>query len=663
MRYHQLTTTEETHLDEVRMGQSDLDRFVMSDLANGIRMGFEAELIFSGRGGEDEEGELEPDYDADETVYSISDVANFFSDGDYNSRRDIERLNDEMFEGYIEWRGDKMREAFIDDSLELIRHYIYNHNIDYEERLEEILKEKNIDQEKIDIILNTLTNKKFQSLFQSLDSETYSIYSEARDQIEQEVTDMVDEVQPGDDTWENVWLEYEEENIDNDEFSEERWLRSEGIVHASDISGNFDIAWPYYSLSGGGENNEYNYNSALEIADDLESALNVTVKASSGYHSAKREPDLWIIEPDGSLEASMGDMPAEIISPPMELKTGLETLRKFFVWANDENAYSNKTTGFHVGVSLPTLPGRGQSVDYLKLALFLGDNYVLSKFNRSTNNYCASALEKITKDIRQGRDEATIQAALEKMRSALIQEASSTLKESGGHGKYTSINLKDDYVEFRSMGGEDYIKNLSDIENTIKRYAYAMYIASNPEVERNEYAKKLYKLLSSTQSSQDVIQLFSIYSSGLINKQSLIKQVKQIQTGRQAASNTDDKKYWWSVSPRQNPSYKIEIAATSKDQAIKNAIANEPELARLNPATDFIVTPVKPYEENKPAQQQSLPDGNQRYLVYTVDNNQPVGTFIARANDEVSARLGFRSYITSVLGRDSPAGYGFRAID
>ena len=69
-------------------------------------------------------------------------------------------------------------------------------------------------------------------------------------------------------------------------------------------------------------------------------------------------------------------------------------MREFFEWAKGEGAYTNESTGLHVGVSLP---GIGGNIDYVKLALFLGDKYVLDLFDRDGNTYCKSAFDKISR--------------------------------------------------------------------------------------------------------------------------------------------------------------------------------------------------------------------------------------------------------------------------
>jgi hypothetical protein len=62
-----------------------------------------------------------------------------------------------------------------------------------------------------------------------------------------------------------------------------------------------------------------------------------------------------------------------------------------------------------------------------------------------------------------------------------------------------------------------------DIKDTMLRFARAMYIASRPDLERREYAKKLYKLISPG-AQDDGLKLFSEYAAGTIDKEQLKKQ-------------------------------------------------------------------------------------------------------------------------------------------
>jgi hypothetical protein len=63
------------------------------------------------------------------------------------------------------------------------------------------------------------------------------------------------------------------------------------------------------------------------------------------------------------------------------------------------------------------------------------------------------------------------------------------------------------------------------LENTMLRFARAMAIAGDPSAERQEYAKKLYKLVTQdNEQYADQLRLFSEFSAGTINQEQLKKQ-------------------------------------------------------------------------------------------------------------------------------------------
>ena len=88
-----------------------------------------------------------------------------------------------------------------------------------------------------------------------------------------------------------------------------------------------------------------------------------------------------------------------------------------------------------MNVSVPNYSLR--NLDYVKLAVLLGDNHVLEKFGRSANTYTASAFDKVSKIIKEKPQEAT--KMLAKMREHMEDLASKDI-HSGVTDKFTSIN-------------------------------------------------------------------------------------------------------------------------------------------------------------------------------------------------------------------------------
>ena len=595
MKFDQITpqttdSTTVTQLNEVNMSPGALKKFADSDDAKGIKAGFEAELIFPGLGGD---GDDEDNYNeaSDERVRDIDDAVNFFSDdrdwyGNGLGHKSQEKLRDFLYGQFNEWTYEQLSSKWEDEGREYLRDNWFDAGSDYyRDQLEEVLQEAaddgDISGDDVERLLEIFDAKPKQ------DTEMYKSIAPYLTIVDERVEDHVGDV------WDNQDTEYDQareqfEEYYRDDYSESDWLDESGNTHMSDIRAlcdrsrhcPVDLYWPSDEPSGGGSSGEFDYDNASDLARDLRNTLDVNARANGDYHSGRPE-GTWIFEPDGSLSPDDdGDMPVEIISPPMPLDECLDKIDKFFAWAKSYNAYSNHSTGFHVGVSLPY---RGGDVDYVKLALFLGDKYVLEQFDRESNHFCESAVKVIKKHIEKGQ--AKPADAMELMRHNLIELAHRSIRRNTA--KYESINLKGgNYIEFRSAGNEGYNKDPAKMKDIIRRYAYAMYIAGNPAAERQEYYKKLYKLLDAKHN--DVLKLFAEYSTGLINKDELKAQWVNI-SDRQT-HQAEKRKYYVTVPREVGGSDRThEVLAHTPEEAAAQ-IARRPEYSHIRVSNMRVTT-------------------------------------------------------------------------
>jgi hypothetical protein len=223
-----------------------------------------------------------------------------------------------------------------------------------------------------------------------------------------------------------------------------------------------------------------------------------------------------------------------------------------------------------MNVSVPDF--NKSNLDYVKLALFMGDEYVLNQFGRASNQYCRSALDEIKRNANQPH---RVSQALEQMRTELNSYASKLIK-SENSGKFVSINVHNGRVEFRGPGGDYLSKSPEEITSTAFRVSRALKIACDPEAYKKEYAKKLYKLLQPSaltqtvdpttgtkrvnvkQGNEDVIGLFSKYAAGELPMGALKSFIKNAQRTRNAASVETEYNVW-------NPSTAIWQSIKSKD--------------------------------------------------------------------------------------------------
>ena len=291
---------EHQRLDEVNMSPGALKDYANTPFAQSMTAGFEAELIIPDVKSDDEEYESEPDYDQDERIYSVQDIKDFFI-GDYNSRRTVDRAIDEMNEEFFEAADERFEDIMAEDILDVAQRLAKDDGLS-EEEVEEI--------------------------FTEADSRQYDKYME----------------QARDDLRGNFYDEYFED-----------WIRSR-YPNMSDFASQFSLDWPHWTeyRSGGGSQG------IDDVAGAIEDSIGMTVKGSSGYHSAKRGTDYFILEPDSSIDAeeSEGEGGLELVSPPMPLDQCLEYLDKVFKWANSAGCRTDKSTGFHMGISIP-----GQTMD------------------------------------------------------------------------------------------------------------------------------------------------------------------------------------------------------------------------------------------------------------------------------------------------------------
>ena len=534
-------------INEINMSPAGL-RSLVADI--NAQAGMEFEMIVPGAAESDEGDDYqEPDYDSDEGIRSIQDAYDFFYDGDFNGRRDVERLRDQMTEQYQEWLSEKVDEKWEEGKVEAIYDWLR---------------------------YNAAPSQVIEILGQEEDENGNFPDPEKKDYGNAALKVAEDQINP--------WYEDAEEdfrdNFYRDADMEEEWLEDNNIHSMQDVESNYNITWPHYynpDTSGGTV-------SIQDAADSFAGAIGREVKASDNYHSraVTRHDD-----EDGGLE---------FVSPALPINELLDDLKKVKAWADKTGCYTNDSTGLHINVSVPNWKGDMSQLDYVKLAVLMGDEYVLNEFGRAGNTYAKSALKMVKEHIAQ-RPEDT-KALLDKMREHLNTSAAKVI-HSGNTSKYTSINTKTGYIEFRSPGGDWLNENFDKIENTLYRFVVALDAAVDESKYKQEYAKKLYKLLTGNdRDSTDTMAYFAKYAAGDLPQSALKSFVRQAQLERKVQKDpTGGQKYWWSVG---RPGYgaSVNVVATSKEEAIEKGKAEYPDWAN---ARDMTAKPVKPFEtESKP---------------------------------------------------------------
>jgi hypothetical protein len=499
MRFNEIKKPikEDQDLFEINMSPTNLKKLAAQ---TGALAGMEFEMIVPGIEGGDDNGEQEPDYDYDERVTSIEDAAQFFDDGDYNGRREIQRLREQMSDSYQEWLGEAWMEHFETYKTTIV--FRYGKENWSEADIAEIM---GLDEAETEALETR--------------SATPEDYMDAAEKV----------IEDGLDPWLNDAQEDAQEEY-YDEDHEDDWLRSQGLNYMSDIENQYEIMWPYW---GGGAGDE---GAGIEsVADDFRQAIGRKVNWSASYHGGKREDNTYVVEPDGSLiPDDSDDAGLEFVSPPLPIDDMISDLNKVKAWADQRGCYTSKAakTGLHINVSVPGFDN--DKLDYVKLALLLGDEYVLNQFGRLGNSYAASAMGIIKERIAQRPEDAA--AMLQKMKTGLSELATKVV-HSGSTSKFTSINTKTGYIEFRSPGGDWLDANFDKIETTLMRFVVALDAAMDPAKYRDEYLKKLYAVLK-PKDQNDTLGYFAKFAAGELPKAALKSFIRQAQLERSKVKDT-----------------------------------------------------------------------------------------------------------------------------
>lgn len=237
-------------------------------------------------------------------------------------------------------------------------------------------------------------------------------------------------------------------------------------------------------LSRGSASNSDRYKRGAEfVKDNMKSLIGSDAIIFNRYHQQTKDMTTWYIEPDGSLKPNDDDSAVEIVSPPLAANIAMKSLKQFYSEASKLKLYTSadNRTGLHINVSIP------QTLDVVKLALFLGDKYVLQRFGRLDNHYSDSIIRQLADQVKNNTVSLNS-----------FPQAQNTIKElvdDIANQHTTSINYNGKYVSFRHAGG-DYLGQYDAIYQTVGRFIQAMIIASTPSMYKREYMTKLSQMIS-----------------------------------------------------------------------------------------------------------------------------------------------------------------------
>ena len=455
----------EPNLTELNMSPTNLRALAAKTRAT---VGIEFEMILKGY--------RQTDNGADQKVWSFADIEDFF--GQNNSSRTVNRVIDKLEKQYDTWARDKVQDEF--DSVQGDRWFV--------NWLEENVNKNRVAEE------------------MDVDPESVSYW------------DFMEYCQK--DSFGNYWYktafdEYVEEQVRyNRKLSQENFLKEQGLTTIGAVYDEFQ-----YDLEMPTGITQETYG---EVARSVERLLGKEADWSDTYHGTDRDEGRYIVEPDSSItpDSESYDLPVEIVGPPQSVTEALADYRKLRSWALVNKHYTNRSTGLHINVSLPNY---NADVDWTKLVLLSGDEYVLEQFGRLNNHYAANALELIRQRIEMNKSDQSRRATPE-IKDAVVNLVASKLDQlaemiasklmSRGH---ISVVVKANRIEFRSPGG-DWLKYEPEvIENTVYRYVVALDAAMDPAKYREDYLKKMYQLVGGGKQSDLMMGVFK-YHRGFMTK-------------------------------------------------------------------------------------------------------------------------------------------------
>ena len=286
----------------------------------------------------------------------------------------------------------------------------------------------------------------------------------------------------------------------------------------------------------------------------------------------------WIFTEDGSVtrKGNPDDMGMEIKTPAVPLPQFMKQFNTFIQWLRHHNAYTNERTGLHLNMSV-----QGKDIDYLKLVLFSGSDKVSADFERTASEFAESNLKKLDLEY------VSKPSIYNKIKQNLLQAAAAEI-ENKSQDKYFQVNTHSDYVEFRAPGNDWLGRFYPLVENTIYRYVYALSIATDPESEKREYAKKLMKLFGGAEEYSNELMV------AISDKPILITKIKNPSEKVQLAAVQQN---GHAIKYIENPTEQVQIAAVTHYGYAIEYIENPSEQVQLaaveqdGDAIEYIETP------------------------------------------------------------------------
>ena len=436
-----------------------------SALNSAIKCGFEAETVWDN---------IYPDDEEEDWLYEYNwyDIEDFVRDQEGSSS--VQNIED----AYEEFILDKASDDESDIIWEMVsereedEHYLNDY-------IEQEISEEDIEDYK-ERILDDLPED------QHDEYEDWDVLNWGRQYVEEEMLDefreyLADEIRDSGEAMDRAV-----ETV-RDDYDMDHWATSEyGSWHSCLYEFDIYLSNPN---SGGG---------VREVSEIIERWADKNSKFTDveygDYHSNYGSNNsFWRVETDSSIEAS-GGTGAEIISPVYKTpKAMLEEMKSLFEFFDNEGVETNSSTGLHVTMSIDS--EEREEVNPVKLAVLLGDKYLLSTFGRERNSYAKSQMDLLQKRA------AELKSNPDNVKN--IKDIEKILSKGISRDKFSSINFKDQndrdtnnqLIEFRIGGGDDYHREFETATKAVIRYATTLNASASDKLYSKDYSNALFRIL------------------------------------------------------------------------------------------------------------------------------------------------------------------------
>ncbi len=199
---------------------------------------------------------------------------------------------------------------------------------------------------------------------------------------------------------------------------------------------------------------------------------------------------LFTLKPDASLRSNQGGVEI-ILSKPLPYAEAFEIYEKLTGLLRDNDFTVDTSTGMHMSFSVKGLNNLDE-VNWLKVMILSGTDYIQKSFNRLNNIYVANLNKTLN----------TMLSADFSPNSAEFNKLEYSIMKNTQVEKYVNLSLRDfqshrGRIEYRVPGGEDTL-NYEKVKQSVDRVLVAVYygMKQNKNLYYKEYLKKLYNITS-----------------------------------------------------------------------------------------------------------------------------------------------------------------------